>query len=203
MRSRHLRALLWMSVVAAILVVPVSYRVYLQSKAGDVANPNLGDVQQFVYHDKLGKPWTMVSLRRSVTLILHLPKNCQMENCALAWKQASEMMDWIQSHLTIKYTEEKNPLNLIVTGGNESFSPSGAWSIVSEPIESGTLIPAGFDLAKPWFIAIDPGLSFAGAWSLNDVLNHEKIERVLSRTTFDQYMGNYLARRTFMGPRKK
>ena len=203
MSNRHRRALRWMLAVAAVLVGPVSYRIYLQSKAGDVASPKLGDVGEFVYHDTAGSPWTIPVLRRSVTLVLHIPKNCRIDSCGLTWSQAASTMTWVQSHLTIKHAEEKNPLNLLVTGGNESFVPQEGWAVIRETIDPGTLVPTKFDIQKPWLVAIDPDLNFAGGWSLAEPLPQETIERVLSRTTFDQYMGNYLARRTFMGPRKK
>lgn len=201
MQSRQRRALFWTLGVAAILAGPIGFRIWLQTQAGAVALPHLGEVQPFVYHDIKGEALTREHLRRGVTIVMHIPAQCSDAACDLARAQAEATEVWIKNHLTMTYTEEKNPLFLLSTGGGyRSRDPS--WRVVSEDITDGTLLPQGYARNHAWLVVIDPGLVFAGAWDLTQSIDRKQLERVLSRTTFEQFMGNYLARRTFMGPKR-
>ena len=201
MQARRRRAIYWTLGIAAILAGPLAFRIWLQTQAGSVALPHLGDVESFVYHDTKGEALTREHLRRGVTIVMHIPAQCSDASCDLARAQAQVTETWIKNHLTINYTEEKNPLFLLNTGGGyHSDNPS--WRSISEEISEGTLLPHGYPNNHAWLVVVDPWLIFAGAWDLTQPIDHKKLERVLSRTTFEQYMGNYLARRTFMGPKR-
>ena len=52
-------------------------------------------------------------------------------------------------------------------------------------------------------MAPDGKEQFAAREDLDKELDFKHLERVLSKTAFDQYLGNYLANRTFMGPKRK
>lgn len=201
MTSRHRRALYWTLGIAAIMAGPIGFRIWIQSDAGAVAVPNLGEVGSFVYHDTAGEPITREVLRRGVAIIVHIPKSCDGGTCELAMEQARTTEKWIQEQLSAGYTEEKNPLFLITSG--EGFQPSlGKWHVIKEEVTEGSLLPSGYPNDKAWLVVVDPWLVFAGAWDLTKPVDHKRLERVLSRTTFEQYIGNYLARRTFMGPKR-
>jgi hypothetical protein len=58
------------------------------------------------------------------------------------------------------------------------------------------------DLDQPWLVVVDNVLQFSALESLNSDLDLERLGRVISKTSFDQYLGNYLSRRTFMGPKR-
>lgn len=202
MQSRHRRAMFWTLGIAAVLAGPLAYRIWLQADAETVAMPNLGDVQPFVYHDTRGQSLTRETLRRGVTVVIHIPKNCPEAECGLARAQARTTETWIKTHLTIRHAEEKNPLFLLSTGGGFNPADRDAWQVIDEDISDGTLLPSGHARTQAWLVVIDPWLSFGGAWDLTKPIDQRRLERVLSRTTFEQYMGNYLARRTFMGPKR-
>lgn len=201
MQPRQRRAIYWTLGVAAILAGPLAFRIWLQSQAGAVAVPRLGDVESFVYHDTKGEAVTREHLRRAVTIVMHIPAQCSDAKCDLARTQAQTTQTWIKDHLTMTYTEEKNPLILLSTGGG--YQPGDpSWRSIDEDIVEGALLPRGYPNNHAWLAVIDPWLLFAGAWDLTQPIDHKQLERVLSRTTFEQYMGNYLARRTFMGPKR-
>lgn len=201
MQTRHRRALLWTFGFAAVLAGPLAFRIWLQTDAGNVAVPHLGDVESLVYHDVAGEAITRDVLRRGVTIVVHIPKSCQGNACDLARQQAETTKAWIKDHLTINYTEEKNPLFLLATGGGW-LPKEPTWRTINEVVLEGSLLPRGYSNDQTWLVVIDPWLVFAGAWDLSQPIDHKRLERVLSRTTFEQYIGNYLARRTFMGPKR-
>jgi hypothetical protein len=65
-----------------------------------------------------------------------------------------------------------------------------------------TLLPATATLDQPWLVVVDNVLQFSALESLNGELDFARLGRVISKTSFDQYLGNYLSRRTFMGPKR-
>jgi hypothetical protein len=160
----------------------------------------LGQVLPFVFYDDKGLPLTRELLYKGVTLILYTPSPCDAQTCPVAARQVTMISDWVSKNLSIEHAEEKNPLNLLTAGGS-SIAPAG-WRKMVGAIDPGTLIPLSCSADRSWFVVIDPWLNFAGAWSLDESMDQATLERVLSKTTFEQYLGNYLSRRTFMGPRK-
>lgn len=197
--DRRNRSLAWTIGVFAVLAGPISFRIWLDTEAGRVAAPRLGTVEPFVYRDTEDKPLTKDGLVQGVVVVVNIPSTC--DSCDVALRQASETAAWIHANLVIGYTEEKNPLHLLSTGGGYVPQEPG-WRTIKELPRAGELIPEGYDPTKPWLVVIDPWMVFAGAWDLSQPIDQKNLERVLSRTTFEQYLGNYLARRTFMGPRR-
>lgn len=201
MDKRRKRALLWTLAILTLVSGPLLFQAWLISDAGKVAIPNLGHVEPFVLRDVEDQPITKEILYQAVVIVVNIPQSCAGSSCPLAQAQAKEISLWIQDQLKIGYTEEKNPLHLISTGGGFT-PPTTGWRIVSAPAPAGGLIPESYDPNTPWLVVIDPWLVFAGAWDLTKPIDRKTLQRVLSRTTFEQYLGNYLARRTFMGPRR-
>lgn len=202
MTHRHRRALFWTLGIAVFFAGPIAFRIWLQSDAAAVAIPDLGDVGTFVYHDSAGEPITREVLRRGVTIVVHIPKSCDDNTCSLALEQARATEKWIKDQLSSGYTEEKNPLFLISSGGGFQPTEGSKWHTINEVVTEGSLLPMEHASDRAWLVVVDPWLVFAGAWDLTKPIDHKRLERVLSRTTFEQYMGNYLARRTFMGPKR-
>ena len=111
---------------------------------------------------------------------------------------------WVNDSLKPKWTEEKNPLVLAVVGeGASDLKGFDGWRQFSLKPDDGALLPAKTDLDRPWLVVVDNTLQFAAREDLNKELDFKHLERVLSKTAFDQYLGNYLANRTFMGPKRK
>ncbi|MCX6125585.1 MAG: hypothetical protein NTV34_12700 [Proteobacteria bacterium] len=200
MNIRHRRAILWTFGVLVALGAPIAYLMSLNLKAGKIARPSLGEVGTFIYRDVTGEAVTRDSLYKGLTFVINLPKRCSLKLCPNESANAMLASKWVSDNLTIPYTEEKNPLNLMVTGGSSVIVPG--WRVIPENLNVGTLVPIGYDPEQSWLAVIDPWLDFAGAWNLSVPLDQTSMERVLSRASFEQYLGNYLAKRTFMGPRK-
>ena len=200
MSIRHRRAMLWTAGVLIVLGAPITYLISLNLKAGNVARPSLGEVGTFIYRDVTGKTVTRDSLYKGLTFVINLPRRCSTELCPNESTNAILASKWVADNLTIGYTEEKNPLNLLVTGGSSVLVPG--WRVIPEALDVGTLVPSGYAPEQSWLAVVDPWLDFAGAWDLSVPLDQSSMERVLSRASFEQYLGNYLAKRTFMGPRK-
>jgi hypothetical protein len=121
----------------------------------------------------------------------------------LAKEQLPKIMMWVRESLEPKWTEEKNPLNLLVIGeGANSVSVEGRWRRFPETAQLGTVLPLSADVDRPTLVLVDNILQFAAMEPLDGELDFTRLSRVISKTAFDQYLGNYLARRTFMGPKR-
>lgn len=204
MKENQKRALKWALSALIICLIPLLARIWLE-RNGAIERPELGAVGDFVLRDEAGIPMTKDHLRRSITVILHWPSVCQNEtSCAAARKTASEVRSWVDRELRPRWTEENNPLVLIIAGdGASGLTGFQGWRVFNRRPEEGTILPSGTDLTKPWLVVVDNSLIFAAREDLNNAVDFVMLERVLSKTAFDQYLGNYLARRTFMGPKRQ
>ncbi|MCX6118073.1 MAG: hypothetical protein NT027_11065 [Proteobacteria bacterium] len=203
--SKQKRAFIWAAAVGIFFVVPIGYRAWLEfGSVSSLANYNLGEVVPFVYRDRQNDPVTMDHVERAVTIVIHVPDQLDPKGSNIVDGNVSLIVDWVKKNLTVRYSEEKNPLNLFKTGpGKHLDHVLSEWRFIDETILDQTLIPSGYDLSKPWLVVIDGNRLFTGAWSLESPINVRLVQSALSRTTFEQYLGNYLARRTFMGPRRE
>jgi hypothetical protein len=121
----------------------------------------------------------------------------------LAKEQLPKIMTWVRESLEPKWTEEKNPLNLLVVGsGASSVTVDRRWRRFPETAQLGTVLPLSADVDRPTLVLVDNILQFAAMEPLDGELDFTRLGRVISKTAFDQYLGNYLARRTFMGPKR-
>jgi len=202
-RTAHKRALTWAGLALMVCLVPLAARVWLHFN-GAVESVTLGVVGEFVMRDEGGRPLTRDQLRRSVTIVVNWPSQCVgPEQCLLAKEQLPKIMTWVRESLEPKWTEEKNPLNLLVVGeGAASVSADGRWRRFPEIAQSGSILPASADVDRPTLVLVDNILQFAAMEPLDGELDFTRLSRVISKTAFDQYLGNYLARRTFMGPKR-
>jgi len=201
--DRRRKALLWAVLALALGSVPLAARVWLE-KNGAMEQPSLGVLGEFVIRDDNDRPLTRDQLRRALTLILYWPKNCiSAPSCQEARKRVEELRSWVEAALEPGWTEEKNQLHLIVVGeGALDLTASGRWRRFPESIEANTLLPSNAALDQPWLIVVDNILQFSALESLDKDLDFDRLGRVISKTSFDQYLGNYLSRRTFMGPKR-
>ncbi len=202
-RTAHKRALTWAGLALMVCLVPLAARVWLHFN-GAVESVTLGVVGEFVMRDEGGRPLTRDQLRRSVTIVVNWPSQCVgSDRCLLAKEQLPKIMTWVRESLEPKWTEEKNPLNLLVVGeGAASVSTDGRWRRFPEAAQSGTILPASAEVDQPTLVLVDNILQFAAMETLDSELDFTRLSRVISKTAFDQYLGNYLARRTFMGPKR-
>jgi hypothetical protein len=202
-RSRHRKALMWALFALALGSVPMAARVWLE-KNGAMEQPTLGVVGEFVIRDENDRPLTRDQLRRALTLILYWPKNCiSAPSCQDARTRIQALRSWVEATLEPGWTEEKNQLHLIIVGeGALDLEASGRWRRFPESFDVNTLLPATAALDQPWLVVVDNVLQFSALESLNGELDFARLGRVISKTSFDQYLGNYLSRRTFMGPKR-
>ena len=204
MNKRLAKSLTCAVVALLICLVPLGARIWLE-RHGALEHPDLGVVGEFVVRDQTDAALTRDQLRRSLTIVIYWPKSCINEpNCAVARTTASSVERWINEYLKPKWTEEKNSLVLGVIGeGASDLNGFDGWRHFVLKPEDGTLLPVKTDLERPWLVVVDNTLQFAACEDLGQELDFRHLERVLSKTAFDQYLGNYLANRTFMGPRRK
>lgn len=202
-RDRHRKALMWAVLALLLGSLPVAGRVWLQ-KHGALEQPDLGVVGEFVIRDEADQALTRDQLRRALTLIVYWPKSCiSAADCQDAKRRVMDLQSWVGSTLEPGWTEEKNPLHLIIIGeGAGDLDSVGRWRRFPELVEANTLLPSSAELHRPWLVVVDNVLQFSALESLDGDLNFEKLGRVISKTAFDQYLGNYLSRRTFMGPKR-
>lgn len=200
---RQKRAVIWAAVALLLCLVPLAGRVWLQ-KFGAIERPNLGVVGEFVIRDERGEALTRDQLRRSVTLVVFWPATCREQgDCLVARSNVSRVVRWVKESLEPGWTEEKNPLNLIVVGeAADALQLGERWRRFSASIDPGTLIPAEIEIGRPHVLVVDNVLQFAVMEDLENDPDLNLLGRVLSKASFDQYLGNYLSRRTFMGPKR-
>lgn len=203
MTKNRKRALLWALVALVVSSVPLGARLWLE-RHGAIERADLGAVGEFIIRDESGVALNRDQLRRSVTVVIYWPKNCQdSQSCAAALDSVKQLREWVTLSLQPRWTEEKNPLNLFVVGeAARALEKTDGWRVFPEVIEPGSIIPTNSDTAKPQVVVIDNNLLFAASENLDQTLNFKMLERVLSKTAFDQYLGNYLSGRTFMGPKR-
>ncbi len=203
MNQNHKRALKWTVGALIVCLIPLFGRIWLD-RNGALERPDLGYVGDFVLRDQADVPLAKDQLRRSITVILHWPAECADQNaCENARKTAFLLRQWVDSQLKPKWTEENNPLVLVVVGDGAAGLPEFKdWRIFAVKPDEATLLPAGTDMTKPWLVVADNALLFAAREDLNQSVDFPMLERILSKTAFDQYLGNYLSRRTFMGPKR-
>ena len=203
MTVRLKRALLWASGALILCLVPLFGRIWLE-RHGALERPELGVVGQFVLRDQLDIPLTRDQMRRSVTVIMYWPAACSPTNsCENSRKTANLVHEWVNKSLKSKWSEDNNTLILAVVGdGADSLSEFGDWRKFAGKPADGTILPAATDLERAWLVVVDNSLQFSAREDLEASVDFEKLERVLSKTAFDQYLGNYLSKRTFMGPRR-
>lgn len=201
--DRRRKALLWALLALALGSVPLVARVWLE-KNGAMEQPSLGVLGEFVIRDDNDRPLTRDQLRRALTLILYWPKNCiSTPSCQEAKKRVEELRTWVDEALEPGWTVEKNQLHLIVVGeGALDLEASGRWRRFPGSVDANTLLPSTAALDQPWLVVVDNILQFSALESLNGDLDFDRLGRVISKTSFDQYLGNYLSRRTFMGPKR-
>jgi hypothetical protein len=198
------KAFWWAMGALLVCSIPLAARVWLQLN-GAIERPELGAVGDFIIRDESGAPLNRDQLRRSVTVVIHWPNSCVGNlNCESARSMVNQVQGWVGKSLKPKWTEENNPLNLVIVGdGASSLSRADGWRVFPEPAEPGTIIPSSARTSEPWVIIIDNNLLFAAQENLNGEVNFKALERTLSKTAFDQYLGNYLSSRTFMGPKRR
>lgn len=201
--DRHRKALLWAGLALAIGSLPLAARVWLQTH-GATEKPDLGVVGEFVIRDETDRPLTKDQLRRALTLIIYWPKDCMSATkCQEARNRVKDLRAWVAATLEPGWTEEKNPLHLIIVGdGALDLEASGRWRRFQEPVDMNSLLPATASVDRPWLVVVDNVLQFSALESLDGDLDFDRLGRVISKTSFDQYLGNYLSRRTFMGPKR-
>ena len=203
MHARQKKAFMWGAAALVLGSILLMTRVWLDQN-GAVERPELGVVGEFILRDHLGEPLTRDQMRRSLTTIIYWPEGClRQESCVDARANAESVKAWVEQSLTAKWGEDHNPLLKIVVGpGAEGlFSEAGWRRFIVNPSEA-TLLPAGTDLSRPWLVVVDNSLQFAARQDLEQSVDLRSLERVLSKTAFDQYLGNYLSKRTFMGPKR-
>jgi len=203
LNARGRKALLCATVALLICSIPLGARLWLE-KNGALERPHLGVVGEFVMRDEGDRALTRDQLRRSVTLMVYWPKDCSGPgSCSEARKNVLDLANWVEQSLEAKWTEEKNPLNLLVVGeGGLSLSLGGKWRRFPGVLEPNTLLPGSANPSEPWLVVVDNILQFAALENLGQQTDLKGLERVLSKTAFDQYLGNYLSRRTFLGPKR-
>jgi hypothetical protein len=202
MQARHKRALIWTLVVGALLGIPVGYFAWQLHQSRDWLNAPKDPVSSFYYRDSDSGFWTKEKLFRSMTIVIYLPK-CESNECSLVADRAAGLMNWINERLTMRYSEESNPLHRLVVGWPKEKPIASNWHrLIVEDENKLELLPMKTPKDKPWFVVIGPDAHFIGLHSLGDGFELKQVERVLSRTVMEQYLSNYLARRTFMGPRR-
>lgn len=204
MSKRLTRAFIWAAAALSICLVPLGARIWLE-RHGALEQPDLGVVGEFVVRDQADLPLTRDQLRRSLTILIYWPKSCgDGSRCAAARSSAISVGKWVNESLKPKWTEENNPLVLAVVGeGASDLKGFDGWRQFALKPDDGALLPMKTDLERPWLVVVDNTLQFAAREDLNKELDFKHLERVLSKTAFDQYLGNYLANRTFMGPKRK
>ena len=204
MGVRRKRALLWSAGVLVVCSIPVWGRIWLEQN-GALERPDLGVVGEFVVRDQFDVPLTRDQMRRSISIIVYWPESCApMSQCESARKSVGFVRKWVDDSLKPKWTEERNPLILGAVGEAAAALPELAdWRRFRIKPDAGTLLPHGADLNKPWLVVIDHALQFAALEELERPVSFSHLERVLSKTAFDQYLGNYLSSRTFMGPKRR
>jgi hypothetical protein len=200
--NRHQRALKVTVILALFLVLPISYRVWLEyGSEYSKLDSGLGTVQPFVLRDTKDIPLTKETLARSVSVVLNIPASMNPEHTEIIKNNVTFISKWISENLILSNPEEKNPLNLLVIGDDFGLTTPN-WRKFNAKVESGSLIPEKYSPDDPLLVLIDPNLEFAGTWSLSKEQPNNTLEKVFSRTIFEQYLGNYLSRRTFMGPKR-
>ena len=202
-KSRRQKALFWALLALIIGLVPLVARLWLE-RNGAIEQPGLGVVGEFVFRDELDGVLTRDQLRRSTTVVIHWPSACRGANqCVLARQNLEQLRAWVEGSLVPKWSEENNPLLLVIVGdGASDLSSFKGWKRFNEKVDGGTILPVGSDINKPWLTVVDNVLQFAALQNLESSVDIVRLERVISKSSFDQYLGNYLSRRTFMGPRR-
>ena len=201
MDQRHRRALLWTLGIFVLLAVPITFRAILELRTKGASSNDLGSLGVFVYRDTQGRGITREYLYKSVTMVINIAPSCTQVTCPMEFSQIEAVRKWTEANLKIGYTEEKNPLHLFFAGDPSFLLPG--WRTIVDPLVEGELIPNGYSSTQSLLIVVDPWLEFANVWDLSKELDLALLERFLSKTTFEQYLGNYLGRRTFMGPKKE
>jgi hypothetical protein len=171
---------------------------------GAIDRADLGAVGEFIVRDEGAIPLNREELRRSITVLLYWPKSCvASDSCKIARERVNQLQNWVNESLKPRWSEENNPLKLVVIGEGALDVPRAeGWRFFSEAPQPGSIVPQAMDMSKPWAVVIDNNLLFAALEDLSQPIDFQRLERVLSKTTFDQYLGNYLSRRTFMGPKR-
>ena len=206
--SRSKRAIWIALLVGILLMIPVGYRAWLDVSAGGTLELGMGQVKSFLVVDVLGKQITQESIRGTLTVVLNVPSICLNNQesqtniaCLGVIQSSDEIVNWVDTNLKIKYSEDKNPLSLLATSGG--YIPKDlSWTNIPESPKEGHLVPNGFGADMPSVTVIDPWLNFVYSWRLGQDFKVEELKRVLSRSVMDQYLGTYLAKRTFMGPKR-
>ena len=203
MHGQRKRAIKWALVALVLGVLSIAGRIWLDNN-GALERPELGVVGEFVLRDASDNPLTRDQLRRSLTLIIHWPAVCAAaDSCTFARTNAAEVRSWVERSLTANWGEDHNPLVKIVVGeGAAGIFTGSDWRLFPIAPGDGTILPTATDQSKPWLVVVDNNLQFAVQQELNQPVNLRGLERVLSKTAFDQYLGNYLSKRTFMGPKR-
>ncbi len=203
MHARRKKAFLWGAAALIFGSILLMVRLWLD-RNGAVERPEFGVVGEFILRDQGGQPLTRDQMRRSLTAIIYWPEACKPEaSCSEARTNAKKVKAWIEQSLTAKWGEDHNPLIKIIAGAGAGglFSETD-WRVFPVNMVDATLLPAGTDLSRPWLVVVDNSLQFAARQDLAHGVDLRGLERVLSKTAFDQYLGNYLSKRTFMGPKR-
>ena len=197
------RASLWALGALLVCLIPLATRVWLDQN-GALERADLGAVGEFILRDETGSALNRDQLRRSVSIVIFWPGACSdSQSCLGARGNVTRVKDWVLQSLRPRWTEENNPLNLLIVGeGSQTLPRMDGWRVFPGTVDPGTVVPVGMDLSKPQIAVIDNNLLFSAREELAEDLNFKKLERVLSKTAFDQYLGNYLSGRTFMGPKR-
>jgi hypothetical protein len=213
-KQRHLRALKATSLLALCLALPVGYLVHWQLKLKETVTeqtPSL-PLSSFVMADSSGALWTDQSLLGSVTVVAWMPEAKSAEINAQNELALTKVNQALLSFREIPHAEDRNPLRQFCMGDCSSvktFSLGGQhWIAFAKAKSFASQFPQlnqelNQDL-KPALLIIDPklhrayGMAFDGT---DQQLDH--FSRELTRITFGQYLDTYLAKRTFMGPKRQ
>ncbi len=207
-RQRHLRAVKASSILALCLALPVGYLVRWQLKLRHAElTPSL-QISSFVMADMSGALWTDQSLLGSVTVVLWIPDAKTAEIKAQNELALIKVNEALLSFREIPHAEDKNPLRQFCIGACSSvkiFSEGGQhWLAFAKSKGFASQFPQMNQDEIPSLMIIDSKLNqvFAATYTGADS-EIEHFSRELTRITFGQYLDTYLAKRTFMGPKRQ